>query len=165
MSRLTSLASTTDQRHNMKHPALTWIGDKLPLLLHLFMTTPAGKTFLASLFLFSLAFSWCRIQFWRDPHSAFFDDTHVYDLKYSLTREHQARRFISEYNAQALQPHATKASSEPLMCVAITTVRRYGIDYLSASVGSLLAHLHPQERATLSVNVFFADTDPQVHPS
>jgi hypothetical protein len=52
------------------------------------------------------------------------------------------------------------------MYVAITTVRRYGIDCLDASVGSPLAHLFIQERRALSPsNVFFADMDPQVHQS
>ncbi|EED16772.1 conserved hypothetical protein [Talaromyces stipitatus ATCC 10500] len=149
----------------MKYSALTWVVNSIRLLLHLLVTTSAGKTFLASVFLFTLTFGWCKVRFWRDPHSAFFDDTHVYDLKYSLTREHEARQFISAYNAQTDGPPALKASPTPVVCVAVTTVKRDGVNYLDASVGSLLAGLYPQERSALSVNVLFADTDPRKHPS
>ncbi|KAL6240151.1 hypothetical protein BDW75DRAFT_197105 [Aspergillus navahoensis] len=63
------------------------------------------------------------------------------------------------------EPPATEASSNPLMCVAVGTVRREGDSYLDASVGSLLAGLHPKERSAFLVNVLFANTEPRMHPN
>lgn len=137
----------------------------LQRLFHTFFTSLAGKVLLISLLLYGLAFEYCSVRYWRDPHSAFFDDTHVYDLKYSLYREHEALQHISAYNARIQPPASTFASSSPQMCLALVTVKRDHVNYFDASVGSLLSGLDDRERRAFSVNVLFANTNPDLHPS
>lgn len=138
---------------------------RLQLLLQRVLKQPAARVLLASVFLYLLAFQYCRLRFWRDPHSAFFDSRTVYDWKYSLFREHQAKHFISIYNAPSDPPPVTVGDSHPLLCAAVTTVKRDTDDYFDAAVGSLLEDLDPRERRALHLNVLFADTDPSRHPS
>lgn len=137
----------------------------LQRLLPTILASLAGKVFLVSLILYGIAFEYCRLRYWRDPHSAFFDDTHVYDLKYSLYREHEALQHISAYNAKIQPPTSTYASSKPQMCLAFVTVKRDQVNYFDASIGSLLSGLDDKERRVFSLNVLFANTDPDVHPS
>lgn len=128
-------------------------------------TSPACKIFIASLLLYGIAFEYCHVHYWRDPHSAFFDDTHVYDLKYSLARKHEALQYIYIHNAEIEPPHDTIVTSRPLMCAAFITVKKDGANYFDASVGSLLTGLDPRERRALLVNVFFANMNASQHPS
>ncbi|KAJ5519171.1 Glycosyl transferase family 54 [Penicillium expansum] len=107
----------------------------------------------------------CRIKFWRDPHSAFFKEHHVYDMDYSLYQEREARHFLSRHNSDLNPPPYVKSDPTPLVCVAIVTVRRDSDDYFEASVGSLLEGLEERERSKLYLSVLFADTEPRVHPS
>lgn len=137
----------------------------LPRVMRIITATTAGRTLLISLVLYGLVFQYCRWRFWRDPHSAFFDDKHVYDLQYSLYREHEAAQYLSAYNAESEPPPAPHAVADPVMCVAVATVKRDQVNYFEAAVGSLLQGLDPRERAALSVNVVFVDTDPSKHPS
>ncbi|RAO73247.1 uncharacterized protein BHQ10_009259 [Talaromyces amestolkiae] len=51
------------------------------------------------------------------------------------------------------------------MCLAFVTVKRDHVNYFDASVGSLLSGLDDTERRALSVNVLFANTNPEIHPS
>lgn len=136
----------------------------LPYLTHS-LKFRALRIFLLSLAVWLLLFQFCRIKFWRDPHSAFFKDRHVYELDYSLYREHEARHFISQHNSGLDPPAYVKSDDTPHVCVAFVTVRRDMDDYFDASVGSLLEGLEEQERSKLYLSVLFADTDPRVHPS
>ncbi|RDW81314.1 uncharacterized protein DSM5745_04871 [Aspergillus mulundensis] len=126
----------------------------------------ASRIFLSSLLLWILLYTHCRNQYWRDPHSAFFQDSHVYDLDYSLHRERESWHFIARYNAASNPPEYTDGRSEaPTVCAAMVTVRREHDTYFEASVGSLLEGLSEKERRALRLTVLFADTDPAVHPS
>ncbi|PWY70914.1 integral membrane protein [Aspergillus heteromorphus CBS 117.55] len=126
---------------------------------------PTLKVLLATVFLWLLAYEYCRHRYWRDPHSAFFNDRHVYDWKYSLHREHEARRLITAHNAPSALAEPVKAGANPLICAVIVTVNRGTDDYFDASIGSLLAGLDERERRALQLNIVFADTDPSRHPS
>ncbi|KAL6228795.1 hypothetical protein BDW75DRAFT_235643 [Aspergillus navahoensis] len=111
-------------------------------------------------------YSYCQTKFWRDPHSAFFQEDDVYDLDYSLYREREAWHFISRHNATVDPPDYTRgALGRTPICVAMVTVRRELDTYFEASVGSLLEGLTERERRALYLSVLFADTDPAVHPS
>lgn len=128
----------------------------------------AVKALILTAILWLTVFAYCRHAFWRDPHSAFFNDRHVYDLKYSLYREYQARHFIAPYNSRSEPPDAlttTKGGDDPFICAAVVTVKRDEDDYFEASIGSLLQGLDGNERRALRLNVLFADTDPERHPS
>ncbi|PYI25121.1 hypothetical protein BP00DRAFT_359259 [Aspergillus indologenus CBS 114.80] len=128
--------------------------------------TNAIKVLLTSALLWLIAYTFCRLRFWRDPHSAFFNDRHVYEWRYSLYREHEGRRLITNHNTLAENSSSyTGAGPNPLICAAFLTVRREEENYLEASVGSLLEGLTPLERRALFLNVIFVDTDPSQHPS
>lgn len=127
---------------------------------------PAVKVLIAAGFVYLLAFQYCRAQYWRDPHSAFFDIRNVFEWKYSLAREHQARHLTSVYNAPSdAPPDAVKGRDPPLMCAAMATVKRDKDDYFEASVGSMLSDLDPRERRALHLSVLYANTNPARHPS
>ncbi|KAJ5353042.1 hypothetical protein N7452_002016 [Penicillium brevicompactum] len=130
----------------------------------LLLKQPAVRLLLVASFIYLLAFQYCRIHFWRDPHSAFFDDRDVYDWKYSLLREHQANHFLSLYDAPSGGSDVVSSEGDPLVCAALATVRRNKDDYLGATIGSMLSDLDPRERRALHLSVLFANTDPTQHP-
>ncbi|KAI9035346.1 uncharacterized protein KD926_003707 [Aspergillus affinis] len=125
----------------------------------------ATKIFLGALLLWLFIFQYCRFKLWRDPHSAFFNDRHVYDLGYSLYRERQGQHFISQFNSPSDPPKSIKGGSDPLVCVSFVTIRRKLDNYFDPSIGSLLEGLDDKERRALHLNILFADTDPTRHPS
>lgn len=135
-------------------------------LLRRALNVPALRALVASLVLYLGAFSYCRQRFWRDPHSAFFQSETVYDLHYSLVRQVEAQRFIQRASPSdpATQEHLLRAQADPILCAAITTVRREPVQYLADAVGSLLEGLYPQERTALYLYILFANTEPSVHP-
>ncbi|GAM35627.1 hypothetical protein TCE0_017r04105 [Talaromyces pinophilus] len=51
------------------------------------------------------------------------------------------------------------------MCLAFVTIKRDQVNYFDASIGSLLSGLDDKERRVFSLNVLFANTNPDVHPS
>ncbi|KAJ5569490.1 uncharacterized protein N7459_008920 [Penicillium hispanicum] len=127
---------------------------------------PAAKVLLVAALVYLLAFEYCSLRYWRDPHSAFFDIRKVFEWKYSLVREHEARHFTSVYNApQEAGLDMAKGRDPPLMCAALATVKRDKDDYFEASVGSILSDLDPRERHALHLAILFANIDPTQHPS
>ena len=131
-------------------------------LLHL----PAARLLLVAGVVYFLAFQLCRLRYWRDPHSAFFKIDNVFEWKYSLQREHEARHFTGIYNAPSEEGiDIIHGEGSPWMCTALATVKRDKDDYFEASVGSLLADLDPRERKAMHLSILFANTDPSQHPS
>ncbi|KAJ5044910.1 hypothetical protein NUH16_001720 [Penicillium rubens] len=127
---------------------------------------PAAKVLLVAGFVYLLTFQLCRIHFWRDPHSAFFDIRNVFEWKYSLVREHEANHFISFYSAPSGgDPRTVLSEGTPLICATLATVKRSKDDYFAAAVGSMLSNLDRRERRALYLSVLFANTDPTQHPS
>lgn len=136
----------------------------LPHFTH-YLKFRALRIFLSSLFVWLLLFQLCRTKFWRDPHSAFFKEDHVYEMDYRLYREREAWHFLSRHNSDLNPPPYVKSDRTPSVCVAIVTVRRHLDDYFEATVGSLLEGLDERERRKLYLSVLIADTEPRVHPS
>ena len=127
---------------------------------------PAAKVLVAAGLVYLLAFEYCSLRFWRDPHSAFFDIRNVFDWKYSLVRQRQALNFTSASNVSVeSETDVVKSRESPLMCAALATVKRENADYFEASVGSMLSDLDPRERRALHLSILFANTDPTQHPS
>jgi hypothetical protein len=124
----------------------------------------AIKALLLAVIVYLLAFQYCRARFWRDPHSAFFDERNVYDWRYSLVREHQANHFLSLYDAPSGGNDAVLSKDKPLICAALATVKRDKDDYFGATIGSMLSDLDPRERHALYLSVLFANTNPTQHP-
>ena len=105
----------------------------------------------------------CKHQYWRDPHSAFFSSEHVYDLQYSLHRQEEADAFIK--HATETGNMLSKSKGTPDICAAFVTVKRENVQYVDEAIGSLLAGLTIDEREKLFVAVLFADTETAIHPS
>jgi hypothetical protein len=133
------------------------------ILLQRLLFSSAGKVFVTSAICWLLVFQYCRNRYWREPHSAFFQSEHVYDLQYSEYREEQANEFID----RAIDPNVTlgKASAHPEICAAFVTVKRENKQYIDAGVGSMLEGLTDEERSKLYAYVLFANTNPTIHPT
>lgn len=105
---------------------------------------------------------YCQHAFWRDPHSAFFNHSVAYQMRYTETRKSQAREFIAAAESPEYAPRTQ--STDPLICAVVISVKRSRIQYLNETVGSALEGLDKYERNALSLQVLFADTDPSIHP-
>lgn len=127
---------------------------------------PAARLLVVAGVVYLLAFQLCRLRYWRDPHSAFFEIDNVFEWKYSLQREHEARHFTGIYNAPSDEGiRIIKGEGATWMCTALATVKRDKDDYFEASVGSLLSDLDPRERNAMHLSILFANTNPSQHPS
>jgi len=121
--------------------------------------TPSGRVLLFTTTIWLLSFVYCKKKFWRDPHSAFFDSSTVYDQGYSSVRGQQAMDFLDS----PWSPTYT-TSLDPVICAGIVTARRSNVQYLNTTVGSMLVGLSREERSAIHVRLLFADTNPQDHP-
>ncbi|KAM7208225.1 hypothetical protein V8F20_001505 [Naviculisporaceae sp. PSN 640] len=123
-----------------------------------------GAVVWLSLFVFS---HWAL---WRDPHSAYFHSDNIYDLDYSVVRQKEGRAHLQKYSdghiLEKNETSATHAGENPALCAAFATVARDHPDaarYFSDSLGSMLAGLSAQERASFNLTVLFANSDPKQH--
>lgn len=121
--------------------------------------TPPGRLLLFTTTIWLLSFVYCKKKFWRDPHSAFFDSSTVYDQGYSSLRSQEAQDFLET----PLPPKHT-TTLDPVICAGIVTVRRSNAQYLNTTVGTMLTGLSREEGSALHVRLLFADTKPQDHP-
>ncbi|KAH0357473.1 hypothetical protein KCU83_g693, partial [Aureobasidium melanogenum] len=129
------------------------------LLLHSVARIPAGRVFGLTAVLWLMAFFYCKHQFWRDPHSAFFDSSIVYDQYSSNVRGQAGLELLS-----ALDPLASVPSPDPVICAEIVTVKRDPVQYLNKTIGSMLAGLTVEEHSAIHIRLLFAETEPQMHP-
>ncbi|KAF7918182.1 uncharacterized protein EAE98_009794 [Botrytis deweyae] len=139
--------------------------------------------FLTSTTIWLLLFSFFRHVYWRDPHSAFFDSTHVYEKDYSDRRQSSGLSFLDdlvERNQTSLFSNSTSNLSGdsdgdgdtevPDMCIAYVTIKRdmqdrnKGRQYIDAALGTMIDGLSEEERKRVWIYLLFADTDPSVHP-
>jgi hypothetical protein len=154
------------------------------LLRHL-LTGPSLRAFAATLVVWLGAFVYCKYALWRDPHSAFFNSDHVYELGYSKIRNETGWKYIQSVNvaapynrdgadsgaaassakAENTAPNVGKAGADPVVCAVYTTVRREQQQYFAEAVGSMVADLSPEERSHLYLWTLFAETNAQNHPN
>ncbi|KAL8995729.1 MAG: hypothetical protein Q9169_004587 [Polycauliona sp. 2 TL-2023] len=97
----------------------------------------------------------------RDPTSFFFDRTTGYQRVYSLKRESQADAFIEAVNRSGGSPSIQPG---PSICLGIATIARAKEQYIPRTVGSLLEGLTQDQRSSIHLAIFFAQTDPSQHP-
>lgn len=129
-----------------------------------FLKTRAGCVLICGIIAFLTAYLFCKQAFWRDPDSWFYSEDGVYEFKYSRQRQAVAHEFIKEANSTLHTPKHGSAELEPVICVAVETVKRKkSIDYLNGTIGSMLAGLTPEERSLLSVQILFLDASPEIH--
>jgi hypothetical protein len=151
----------------------------------------AARTLTIVTFVWLIAVLYCKINFYRDPGSAFFDKKRAFTRYHSAYREEQSVKFLERFSE-----HPQKASASPSMCAVFLSVKRAGEQPLDVSIGSqapsacylgwkllditfldksltqsqlaiasALEGMFPQERADIHVGVLFAHTNPEDHPS
>lgn len=130
-------------------------------------------------------FSYFKHIYWREPHSAFFDSTHIYEQDYSARRQKSGLAFLEELTARNQTSLFSNSGSNsnlvgasdgdgdtevPDMCIAYVTVKRDmqgkndGWQYIDGALGTMVDGLSEEQRKRLWVYVLFADMDPGVHP-
>lgn len=125
-----------------------------------FLTHPALVFFIV---IYGLLAVYCRLAFYRDPTSLFFDPSRAYRREYSSIRQRQAEKFIE---GAAWTPFLRPDNSTPpAVCVGVATVARDGERYFHTSVGGLLHGLTEAERQDMHLITFIAHTDPTAHPA
>lgn len=143
----------------------------------------AVLSFLTGASIWLLLFYYFRHLYWRDPHSAFFDSTHVYERDYSARRQSFGLSFLNalvEGNHTALFSNSTSTlagdsdgdgdTEVPDMCIAYVTIRRdmedrnEGRQYIDAALGTMVDGLTGEQRKRIWIYVLFADMDPSIHP-
>ncbi|KAI4850108.1 hypothetical protein E4T44_02938 [Aureobasidium sp. EXF-8845] len=120
----------------------------------------AARTLTIATFIWLIAILYCKINFYRDPGSAFFDENRAFTRDHSAYREEQSVKFLERFSE-----HPQKASASPSLCAAFLSVKRTGEQPLDLAVASALEGMFPQERADIHVGVLFAHTNPEDHPS
>ncbi|KAL8891319.1 MAG: hypothetical protein Q9215_001642 [Flavoplaca cf. flavocitrina] len=111
---------------------------------------------------YAAAYRYCSHAYSHDPTSFFFDSSKGYQRLYSLKRERQADAFINAAN-QSTTPPSPQPS--PSICLGIATIARTEEQYIPRTIGSLLEGLTNDQRSTIDLAVFFAQTDPSQHPA
>lgn len=117
---------------------------------------------LSFILLYTCAAQYCRLRFYRDPTSFFFDPRRAYMEGYSAVRREQAHAFIQ--SASQSNFNKSNTSSKSSFCVGVASIARGSARYFSTSVGSLLEGLTEEERQKIYLVLFIAHTDPQIHP-
>lgn len=107
-------------------------------------------------------YHYCSYSYSRDPTSFFFDPSKGYKRVYSLQRQRQADEFIkvANFSTRVPNPHPS-----PSICLGIATVARPESQYIDRTIGSLLAGLTDDQRRSIHLAVFFAQTNPRQHPA
>jgi hypothetical protein len=99
---------------------------------------------------------------WRDPTSLFFQAQRAHTPSYSAHRIQQALQFADLAGSE--RGRNGSRDNPPELCIGVPSVKREGISYLKATVGSLQLGLTPRERTRLQFVVLLAHTDQQRHP-
>lgn len=126
----------------------------------------SGRTivFLSFIVVYLCVAQYCRLRYYRDPTSFFFDPSRAYSQGYSAARRQEADRFIESASKPAFK-NKTAASPAPTFCVGVASVARDSARYFRTSVGSLLDGLTTEERQRIYLVLFIAHTDPHAHPA
>ncbi|MCJ1276549.1 hypothetical protein MMC21_004355 [Puttea exsequens] len=124
-------------------------------------TRPGFFALLSFLIVYVAFIRYCRLNFYRDPTSAFFDPERGYERLYSAKRQQDAEDFVINANRTDFgrgRPRDIRT------CVGIATVGRDEDQYVRATIGSLLEGLSPAEREEIYLMVLIAHTSPEEHP-
>ncbi|WPG99527.1 Hypothetical protein R9X50_00234200 [Acrodontium crateriforme] len=124
-----------------------------------YLSSTHGSALVIFIVLYLAAIRYFSIVAAPDPSSAFASLERIYERRYSLIRAAQA----NEYIARAEQEPQRKASSDPTICVGISTVQRPKARYFKTMMGSLLDGLSDRERSDLFIMPFIGNVDPREH--
>ena len=89
----------------------------------------ASTTLLLFMFIYFLLFQYCRLNFYRDPGSRFYNETRAFEVGYSEYRSAQAHSFIEAANTSESWD-SPKAGRNPSVCAALVTIRRDSQNFL-----------------------------------
>jgi hypothetical protein len=107
-------------------------------------------------------FQYCRVSYYRDPTSYFFDPNRAYAPGYSDQRKDEAVAFVQdELN---LPSRRLWNDTPPRLCVGIASIAREGVQYLHYSTGSLLHGLSKEERQEIVLVTLLAHANSSKHP-
>lgn len=126
--------------------------------------SPPGRVLVITVVAWLFTFAVCSNKLWREPHSAFFDGSdRQYEFKYSTARAQQGLQHLEKLETQG--ERSGERNIHPEICTAFVTVKREGIQYVDAAVGSMLQGLTKMERSQIDLKLLFADSDPREHPT
>jgi hypothetical protein len=124
----------------------------------------AGYHFIVSFLLcYLVLFQYCRLSFFRDPTSYFFDPERAYAPGYSEHRKAEAATFVEE--DLKFPNRRLSSDTPPRLCVGIASVAREGAQYLHYAAGSVLHGLSAGEREEISLIALLAHADSKKHPA
>ena len=107
-------------------------------------------------------FQYCRVSYYRDPTSYFFNPTRAYAPGYSERRKEQAAAFVQdELN---LPNKRLSSDTTPKLCVGIASIAREGVHYLHYAAGSVLHGLTVEERQEIILITLLAHANSSRHP-
>ena len=118
--------------------------------------------FLSFLLCYFFLFEYCRVSYYRDPTSYFFDPERAYAPGYSERRKDEAATFVQE--DLDLPDRRLSNDSPPKLCVGITSIAREGVQYLHYSTGSVLHGLSAEERQEIVLITLLAHANSSKHP-
>jgi hypothetical protein len=91
----------------------------------------AARTLTIATLVWLIAILYCKVNFYRDPGSTFFDENRAFARVHSAYREEQSVEFLERFSE-----HPQKASASPSMCAVFLSVKRAGEQPLDVSIGS-----------------------------
>jgi hypothetical protein len=104
-------------------------------------TSNAARTLTIATLVWLIAIVYCKINFYQDPGSAFFDENRAFTRYHSAYREEQSVKFLERSSE-----HPQKASASPSMCAVFLSVKRTGEQPLDVSIGSRASSAYRLER-------------------
>lgn len=130
------------------------------------LNTPAGKLLVSTIIALLISILYLRHTLWNEPRSAFFNGASAYEYRYSKHRLGEAREYVSAANSTRNVSSSSETShNRPVICAAMMTIKRKHIQYVSDSVGSMLAGLTPEERSAIDARLLFANIEAEIHPN
>jgi hypothetical protein len=108
-------------------------------------------------------YQYCRISFYADSTSYFFNPNKAFAPGYSSQRQEEAFAFLED--SSNLPFKRLVNSSSPKICIGITSIAREGVSYLYHSTGSLLEGLSNDERQQIELKILIAHTNATIHPN
>lgn len=128
-----------------------------------FLNAPALRALFCLSLLLTTSYLYAKKNFYRDPGSAFYDESRAFDRRYSAFREQQANEWLKTV-ADGTAPEPILADQNATICASFLTVPRFMTEpYLDTAIATALDRLTPAERRAMRLNVFFATTDPNSH--
>ncbi|KAK5174464.1 NADH-dependent flavin oxidoreductase [Saxophila tyrrhenica] len=127
-------------------------------------SSTAGRILICTILAGVVTLLYCWTTLWAAPQSWFFNADSAYEYRYTDHRLLESGAFIKAANASEHTTPARVSKNQPVMCVAMTTIKRKKTQYLSDAAGSMLVGLTPEERSAIEARLIFVDLNATLHP-